>query len=124
MAEGYEFTVQAPDVESSNSKVEVYETPQVFDSGLAGTTEESASENKEEMASNFTPSSPSLSHAITPLSCPVTPPTQIASSSKQMLMPEGSPQGHGKKIETENNHLHHLECIWAFKGDKGPWSGT
>ncbi len=86
MAEGYKFTVQAPDVESSDGEVEVYETPQVFDSGLARTTEESASENEEEMASNFTPSSPSL-----------TPPTQIASSSKRMLTPEGSPQGHEKK---------------------------
>jgi hypothetical protein len=97
MAEGYEFTVQAPDVESSDSKIEVYKTPQVFDSGLARTTEESTSENKEEVASNFTPSSPSPSCAITPLSRPVTPPTQIASSSKRMLTPEGSPQGHEKK---------------------------
>jgi hypothetical protein len=97
MAEGYEFTVQAPDVESSDGEVEVYETPQVFDSGFARTTEESASEIEEELASNFTPSSPSLSHAITPLSRPGTPPTQIASSSKRMLTPEGSPQGHEKK---------------------------
>jgi hypothetical protein len=97
MAEGYEFTVQAPDMESSEGEVEIYETPQVLDSGLARTMEESASENEDEMTSNFTPSSPSLSHAITPLSRPVTPPTQIASGSKRTLTPEGSPQGHEKK---------------------------
>jgi hypothetical protein len=97
VAEGYEFTVQAPDVESSDSEAEVHETPQVLDTGFVRTTEESVSEYEEERASNFTPSSLSLSHAITPLSRPVTPPTQIASSSKRMLTPEGSPQGHGKK---------------------------
>ena len=84
-------------MESSDGEIEVYEAPQVLDSGLARTMEESASENEEEMASNFTPSSPSLSRAITPLSRPVTPPTQIASSSKRMLTPEGSPRGHEKK---------------------------
>lgn len=97
IAEGYKFTVQAPDVESSDSKVEVYKTPQILDTGLARTMEESTSENEEERVSNFTPSLPSLSHAITPLSHLVTPPTQIASSSKQMLTPEGSSQGHEKK---------------------------
>jgi hypothetical protein len=88
VAEGYEFTVQAPNMESSDSKVEVHETPQVLDTGFGRTR-----------ASDFTPSSPSLSHPITPLSCPVTPPTQIASSSKRMLTPEGSPQGHEKKLK-------------------------
>jgi hypothetical protein len=97
VAEGYEFTVQAPDMESSDSKIEVHKTPQVLDTGFGRTMEESVSEHEEERASNFTPSSPSLLHAITPLSHPVTPPTQIASSSKQMLTPEGSPQGHEKK---------------------------
>jgi hypothetical protein len=58
MAEGYEFTVQAPDMESSDSKVEVYETPQVLDTGFARTMEENMSENEEERASNFTPLSP------------------------------------------------------------------
>jgi hypothetical protein len=97
MAEGYEYTVQAPDMESLDSEVEVYETPQVLDTGLARTMEESTSENEEERASDFTPSSPSLSCVITPLSRPVTPPTQIAHSSKRMLTPERSPQGHKKK---------------------------
>ena len=97
ITEGYKFTVQAPDVESSNGEIEVYEAPQVLDSGLARTMEESTSENGGEIASNPTPSSPSLSHPITPLSRPVTPPTQIASSSKRTLTPEGSPQGHEKK---------------------------
>jgi hypothetical protein len=99
MAEGYKFTVQAPDVESSNSEIEVYKTPQVLDTGLERTVEESTSENEEEGASDFTLLSPLLSHAITPLSRPVTPPTQIVSSSKWMLTPEDSlaPQGHEKK---------------------------
>jgi hypothetical protein len=90
-------------LQSSDDEIKMSESWPTLVTGLEVNTkvEEGYETANEEMSSSAAlsscPVTPPSSRSVTPLSRPVTPPLQIATSSKRMLTPEGSPPDHEKK---------------------------